>query len=577
MDCRNNNRILVIGLDGVSFENLAPLFAVNQLPNLTKLIKSGLSSPLRSVYPPMTPAAWPSFSTGKNPGKHGVYGWWELACTKSGLKVVPTSSASIKEKTFWQILSENGYKVGLMNVPMTFPATEVNGFIICGFDNPFESVDSSPSLSYPPDIISTLRNNNINYEVMELIESDLPLSYSMLLKYLNKWISIEEERTKAAIWLRKKYSPDYMMVVYHIADYFMHRARHDSKVVRNALIELDKNVGRLISECDENTTILVVSDHGSTELKKYIFFQNWLVEKKLLSFKNIASSENLDLIIKNTINRNIENITHKEVTDLSGFLNDVWNNLPHNVKELITEELQKKFPTCCASDNNIDWGKSMVFSISSYGELYINQKGKFPHGIVNPGSEYTELTNYLINELSKLKDPETRELILKRVVRKEDYYHGKQLNNAPDILCFLRDPSYYFMRFSHYMRPETHIRSLKLSGSVIIEPITTEDDFLGDHTPTGIFIASGKILKQKGQKLPANLTDIAPTILALFGVPVPSDMDGQVLNEWFNLPENQPVYEPTEENTRDEIKLSPYNIESDNLLRKKLNFMGYNI
>lgn len=569
-------KIMVIGLDGVSFDNLEPLLDEGQLPHLAGLMKRGISAPLRSVYPPMTPAAWPSFSTGKNPGKHGIFGWWELGEENSKPVVLPVSANSIRGNTLWKILSDNGHRVGLMNVPITYPASQLDGFVISGFDSPFDTIPSNSDMSYPPDLISKLQENGIDYKVMELIDSDLPLKQSQLLCMLDKWISIEAERTKAAKWLMQQYSPYFMMVVYHIADYFMHRAPQNSPCVQRSLVSLDNYVGSLLEECDESTTVFVISDHGSIELKKYIYFQNWLVEQGLLKFNTTASCDNIELIIKHEIKQMLGNISYKLIGKLSEKLQGLWQILPANAKSLLTKELQKKFPACCSSDSNIDWNNTKVFSISSYGELYINTKGRLPNGIVDPGKEYEELSSYLINELRKMKDPETGKLVIKHVVRKEDYYHGGQIESAPDILCFLHDPTYYFMRYSHYMRPATYLRSLMMNNSAIIEPVTQEDDFVGDHTPNGIFIAAGNTVKLKGELLPANLIDITPTILALCGIPVPVDMDGKVLGKWFKLPTGNPQFDTTITGV-EEPSTSPYSNGLEETLRKKLNFLGYNV
>lgn len=576
MSNSNKPKIMVIGLDGVSFDNLAPLFVEGRLPHLSGLMKRGISAPLRSVYPPMTPAAWPSFSTGKNPGKHGIFGWWEIGEENNKPVVLPVSANSIRGNTLWKILSNNGHRVGLLNVPITYPAFQLDGFMISGFDSPFETIPSSSGMSYPPNLISELHKNGIDYKVMELIESDLPLNQSQLLSILDKWIAIETERTKAAKMLIHKHSPDFMMVVYHIADYFMHRAPQKSACVQRALGSLDDYVGSLLEECDENTTVFVISDHGSIELKKYIFFQNWLVDQGLLKFNSIASNDNIELILKSEIKNTLGNLSNKSIGKLSGKLQAVWEKLPANTKALLTGELQKKFPACCSSDSNIDWNNTKVFSISSYGELFINVKGRHPNGIVDPGKEYQELSAFLINELRKMKDPETGELILKHVVRKEDYYHGGQVDSAPDILCFLRDPTYYFMRYSHYMRPATYLRSLKMSNNVMIEPVTPEDDFVGDHTPNGIFIAAGNSVKLKGELLPANLIDMAPTILALSDIPVPGDMDGKVLEKWFNLPKGNPQFDSSK-NDSENHSISPYSNETAEVLRKRLHSLGYNV
>lgn len=574
---KDGPRVMVIGLDGVPFEYLDPMLAAGQLPNLAGLIERGLRAPLHSVYPPMTPAAWPSFATGKNPGKHGVFGWWELVEGGSEPTILPVSAESIRGDTIWGLLSRSGLRVGVMNVPLTYPARQVNGFLIAGFDSPFEDMPSTPGLAYPPQLLAELEANGIRYKVLDFIESDLPLEASLLLESLDHWIAIEIEQTRAAKWLMERFSPHFMIIVYHIADYFMHRARRASIVVQRSLETLDHCVGALLEQCSEDTTVIVMSDHGSIELKKYIYLQNWMVSQGLLKFKNIVPLDNLEIIIKAELRRAHKDIAPDIIRALSDQLLSFWRWLPKQLQHDLTHELLRRFPACCMSDLNIDWANTRAFTISAYGEIYINVRGRQPGGIVDSGREYEKLVAYLIGELKKLRDPETGELVMANVVHKEDYYHGPQTEKAPDILCFLRDMAYYFMRYNYYMRPATTFLALQHSSNIVIESITPDDDFLGDHTPYGILIASGNAMKERGHLPPARIIDLTPTILALCGVPIPADMDGKVLDQWFRLPEDSPQFEPAAPDNATTRMRAKYSEETAQSLRRTLRLLGYKV
>ena len=65
--------MVIVGLDGATWDLLRPRMADGRLPNLRRLADEGVTGNLTSIFPPETPAAWPSFMTGKNPGKHGVF------------------------------------------------------------------------------------------------------------------------------------------------------------------------------------------------------------------------------------------------------------------------------------------------------------------------------------------------------------------------------------------------------------------------------------------------------------------------------------------------------------------------
>ena len=167
--------------------------------------------------------------------------------------------------------------------------------------------------------------------------------------------------------------------------------------------------------------------------------------------------------------------------------------------------------------------------------------------------------------------------MLSDALRKEAYYHGEQLAQAPDILCFLRDPSYYFMRYSYHMRPVSTFLALKQGQDVVIRSLTPDDDFVGDHTDTGILVASGPGVKTRGQVESVQIVDLAPTILATFGLPVPSDMDGRVLRDYFQMLPNSPLTtQVILDSTSDERK-APHSQETAEILRRKLRTLGYNV
>jgi predicted AlkP superfamily phosphohydrolase/phosphomutase len=152
--------------------------------------------------------------------------------------------------------------------------------------------------------------------------------------------------------------------------------------------------------------------------------------------------------------------------------------------------------------------------MGSEGMIYINLKGREPWGIVEPGREYEAVRDEIITKLRRMTDPEKGEAVDIEVFKKEEIYHGQYFELAADILY----------------RIEKYSQSNSISGKVEWHQALMS----GWHTPEGIFFAYGPDIKQRGQKLPGfKIYDIAPTILHMFGLPVPRDMDGRVLTEIF--------------------------------------------
>lgn len=138
-------RVLVIGIDGATFDLIGPWAAGGQLPYLAQLMVEGVHGPLESTLPPVTSPAWPSFATGKNPGKHSVFDFIRPLGGQFDL----VNATSIKARTLWQILSDAGRRVGVVNVPVTYPPAPLNGFIVSGLPSPKTAEITYPLACWP--------------------------------------------------------------------------------------------------------------------------------------------------------------------------------------------------------------------------------------------------------------------------------------------------------------------------------------------------------------------------------------------------------------------------------------------
>ena len=145
---KENRKVVVIGLDGATFDLIKPWVDDEKLPNIGNLMKKGVWGNLKSVIPTLSAPAWVSFMTGKNPGKHGIFDfvvYSDSSYLSEEEQPSIVSSHSFKDKTIWDILSPYGKRVGVMNVPITYPPREVNGFLISDFMTP----PSAEVFTYP--------------------------------------------------------------------------------------------------------------------------------------------------------------------------------------------------------------------------------------------------------------------------------------------------------------------------------------------------------------------------------------------------------------------------------------------
>ena len=131
---RKGPKLVVIGLDGTPYTFVQRMLREGHMPNLARITAQAGFTRMNSVYPTVSSVAWSSYMTGVNPGRHGIFGFIDRV-DRSYDVTIPTSRR-MTAKTVWEMLSEAGKRVVVMNVPVTFPPREVNGILIGGFLSP---------------------------------------------------------------------------------------------------------------------------------------------------------------------------------------------------------------------------------------------------------------------------------------------------------------------------------------------------------------------------------------------------------------------------------------------------------
>jgi predicted AlkP superfamily phosphohydrolase/phosphomutase len=142
---------------------------------------------------------------------------------------------------------------------------------------------------------------------------------------------------------------------------------------------------------------------------------------------------------------------------------------------------------------------------------------------VEPGEEYEALRDTIIKKLTRLQDPETGEPVIRRVWRREELYEGPFVDRFPDLLVEPFDTPMVF-RARSYARGKEAVRVLS-KDELARSPVT------GSHVMDGLLVLKGNAIKAGERLSRCSILDVAPTVLYLMGLPIPSDMDGQVIEE----------------------------------------------
>ena len=517
-------KVLILGLDSATWHLIAPWIKEGRLPNLAKLVDQGASGPLVSVIPPVTPAAWTTFMTGKNPGKHGIFHFLE---PEPGTYNMRYSNASArKSRTIWQIFSESGFTVGAINVPFTYPPEQVNGFQISGMDTPSER----SNFIYP---------NSLREELKEVVGSltlDLRYLGSMSSdrrrqRALDEIEKIDEQWARVGLYLLERHPTDVLMITFMSIDtvqhhfwHYMDREHflHDTAgkfgdAVLSAYQRLDGITGEFLSRVSNDTTIFVVSDHGAGPVPDRIVHLNrYLAQLGLLRYRAIQQS-------------GFRKVRQHLVRALYRTVQATLNSDQKKWLSTLLPSLRERLEGAYTSYGSIDWTATKAYCsevLMSPHSIYINLQGQKPSGIVKP-AEYEELCSFITKKLLELKDPRTGKSVIPRIYRRDEVFHGPFAAQAPDLIldwwsedAFASSPSFP----EEGDRPPLRIRD-KTRMKV--------PEWSATHRLEGILIASGPNIRTGVRISSARLTDLAPTLLYLTGTKIPSDMDGQVLSNLF--------------------------------------------
>jgi len=514
-----HSKVLAIGLDGGTYTVLKPLIDAGRLPALGSMMNEGAWGILKSTIPPHTAPAWSSLATGKNPGGHGLFQFTPV--DRSVYEVGDTrvaNASSMAGTTIWDMLSDADRKVGIMNVPMTYPPHPVNGFMITGMLTP----RSAPTFTYPPELADSLPGYRIDLTAGSngygiIAERGLGTSEALrsLIEDLTECMIA---RAETALRLMREHPCDFFFIVFTGTDRLQHylwhcldpqsgvratpEGRSLSAAAEGFLVALDAQIARLFAQAGDGTTRIVVSDHGFGPFPtQTVYFNAWLMEQGFLRLHNQGGGMSRMRYWFNKIG-----ITREMVYGL----------LDRVIPSRIEKQLRRKIGS---GSYPIDWENTRAAYLPMFdfvGGVMVNQATDHGDSTGGASEDYESLRQDLIDRIQGLCDPATGCPVVRRVYRREEIYSGRYLDSAPDLVLVL-DPRY---------RGE---RSL-LTKSVVSQGRVKDTLWSGTHREEGILMLSGPDIV-KGELSPHRIWDVSPTILYLLGVPVPSDMDGQIISE----------------------------------------------
>jgi predicted AlkP superfamily phosphohydrolase/phosphomutase len=275
-----SSRLFILGLDGSPLPLMRRLIEDGDLPNLGRVFETASPVEMNSSLPDVSAVAWTSINTGKNPAKHGIYGFVDRRPGTNSVEVM--TAAHVRAKTLWELVSDAGRRAVAVNVPLSFPPQRINGVVISDF--------LAPSLSkavHPPVLLPKLES--IGYR----IDTDPWLARQSLEAFLEDFKQTAEKRAEAVLFLMETQAWDLFMVVFMETDrlhHFMWQYMEEDDPTyapkfRNAYRLIDQLAGRIIARLRDDDELIVLSDHGFTTLKREVYLNVWLEQEGYLSLE----------------------------------------------------------------------------------------------------------------------------------------------------------------------------------------------------------------------------------------------------------------------------------------------------
>ena len=479
------NKVLMIGVDGATFNLLDPLVEWRGMPFLGSLLNASVRADLMSTRHPLTPQAWTSMITGRSPEAHGVYDFLRPAFLPDGSVFLKLNDYRDNHcETIWSIANRHKQRATSLNFYGMSPAPAVDGYIFGGFI-PWRHLKQAV---YPKSLYDEVRAlPNFDYRNLGMDHSEEKKCVQGLHQGEHKpWIELQNVRdrhwSELTCHLMKKDRTDLTAVVLDGADKIQHLfwrfvdpayAENDSsdwhKHIRELVLDfyrgLDHNIQMMVEAAGPDTDILITSDHGFGPTTEIFYLNEWLARNGYLHWTESAKSDSVGQLVGDTLR------------DYLGM---------------------------------IEWKKTLAFSPTPSSNAVIIKKDN-GSGTGVKDEDYLQFALKLQSELLAFRAPgDSKPVVVSADLNK---LRGTSfVGPCPDVTVSLRDGGF--------------VSTLK-SDEILSQRPSAD----GTHRPAGIFIGHGPSFR-KGVRLDAlNILDILPLILALMGIPVPTDMEGRVPTE----------------------------------------------
>lgn len=479
-----NRDVLLIGLDGATFDVLDPLMASGVMPVLRNLVASGTRAVLTSTVPALTPPAWTSMVTGRGPGSHGIFDFFRKESESSPLMRLLTSQ-DVATPMLWGLAHDAGLRSTVLNFPLTFPAPKIAGHVVPGGFMPWRQLRLG---CHPPalfDRLQTIPSFNARELALDMkheakaiegcADEELEPWVEMHIRRERQWVDIATVLRQAERSAFTALLFDGTDKIQHLCWRFIDPAPSQPPLtpweqrVRETVHAYYRHLDALIGELCKlfvDATIIIASDHGFGPQVRTFYVNRWLETRGWLAWREGQAP----------------------IGDDASKLG--LNQLARHVYQ-------------------IDWSRTRAFAPlpSGNGIHIVKADAEHPHGVTD--DEYLTFRESLAADLLALCDPDTGDPVVARVGRREALFNGPFLSLAPDLTLELTDGGLFSI----------------LSSS---EVVRRRPQPTGTHRPNGVFVATGPEI-ERGVRLGAlSILDVAPLMAHQLGLAIPHTFEGRL-------------------------------------------------
>jgi predicted AlkP superfamily phosphohydrolase/phosphomutase len=474
--------VYVVGLDGADWSLLRPWARDGMLPAFRRVLDEGVDGDLQSTLPPVTFPAWKCYSTGKTPGKLGVYEWYAYDREEQALSANDASDFTSRE--YWEVLADHDIDAGVVNMSTTHPA---NARDLDGVDLVAGSpANERKTLTNPESLKGELLEEIPEYRV----KPDLVLDEATPDELIAEGRELFDQRFDAAEFLADERDRDLVHLTLFFTDTLQHRLWDRPEYLKAAYEHVDERLGELLDR-DDADAVFLMSDHGFVEISEIFLPNQWLADRGDLAFETDGTRTLLSSV-------GLTEERLKRTVDRLGLVSLAQRLVPKSVQGLFPSESGR----VAIQDAAIDWTATKAISLGR-GPIYVNHAA-FADA-EDPAAAAERYRQSLAEDVESLETPDGQP-VASAVHDPADVYTGDR-ERGPDLV----------------VEYTTGVDAPEAIGG---DTFGERTEWLATHRRTGVFAGWGEHVAAGSADL--ELYDLAPTLLHYFDVPVPEDVDGDV-------------------------------------------------